>query len=51
VNARIYHGTLETLAERLDSQGGPVVIVVGEVAAQARGAAVDLAQEAFARTA
>lgn len=34
-NARIYHGTLETLGQRLDSHGGPVVIVVGEVAAQA----------------
>jgi len=40
-NARIFHGTLETLPERLDSQGGPVVIVVGEVAAQARGAQAD----------
>ena len=38
-NARIYHGTLRTLPERLMSQGGPVVIVVGEVAAQAQGAA------------
>ncbi len=41
-NARIFHGTLETLGRRLDSQGGPVVIVVGEVAAQARGAAEDM---------
>jgi uroporphyrin-III C-methyltransferase len=44
-NARIYHGTLETLGERLSSHGGPVVIVVGEVAAQAR----DLAEQAPSR--
>jgi len=50
-NARIYHGTLETLGDRLSSQGGPVVIVVGEVAAQARELAVDVAQETFARAA
>jgi uroporphyrin-III C-methyltransferase len=49
-NARIFHGTLETLPERLDSHGGPVVIVVGEVAAQAQ--AVDTDQDALlARTA
>lgn len=41
-NARAYHGTLETLPARLASQGGPVVIVVGEVAAQARAAELDL---------
>jgi uroporphyrin-III C-methyltransferase len=41
VDARIYHGTLETLGGRLNSQGGPVVIVVGEVAAQARTATLD----------
>jgi uroporphyrin-III C-methyltransferase len=40
-NARIYHGTLETLGDRLNSQGGPVVIVVGEVAAQAWAAVAD----------
>jgi uroporphyrin-III C-methyltransferase len=40
-DARIYHGTLETLGGRLNSQGGPVVIVVGEVAAQARTATLD----------
>ncbi len=41
--ARIYHGTLETLPGRLESQGGPVVIVVGEVAAQALGVAAEIA--------
>jgi len=49
-NARIYHGTLETLGDRLDSQGGPVVIVVGEVAAQARAADADV-EAPVARTA
>lgn len=48
VNARICHGTLETLGQRLDGRGGPVVIVVGEVAAQALGAA---AETPVARTA
>jgi uroporphyrin-III C-methyltransferase len=48
-NAKLYRGTLETLGERLKSHGGPVVIVVGEVAAQARELAVDVAQETFAR--
>jgi len=50
-NARIYHGTLRTLGERLTSQGGPVVIVVGEVAAQARERAVEVAEQAFQRAA
>jgi len=48
-NARICHGTLETLGARLSGHGGPVVIVVGEVAAQAQGAAADEAP--IARTA
>jgi uroporphyrin-III C-methyltransferase len=50
-NARIYHGTLETLGDRLSSHGGPVVIVVGEVAAQARERAAEVAEEAFQRAA
>jgi uroporphyrin-III C-methyltransferase len=34
--ARLYRGTLATLADQLaDTRGGPVLIVIGEVAAQA----------------
>jgi uroporphyrin-III C-methyltransferase len=47
-DARITQGTLATLGDRLDGHGGPVIIVVGEVAAQALGA---VAEEALARTA
>ena len=50
-DARIYRGTLETLGQRLNGQGGPVVIIVGEVAAQARDLAVDVAQETVQRAA
>ena len=48
-DARITHGTLATLGDRLGGQGGPVVIVVGEVAAQALGAVAD--EALVARTA
>ncbi len=48
--ARLYHATLATLAGQLaDTRGGPVLIVIGEVAARAwdaRTASPDLARAA-----
>jgi uroporphyrin-III C-methyltransferase len=45
-DARLYQGTLATLADRLaDTRGGPLLIVIGEVAAQAA-EALDLVREA-----
>lgn len=49
-DAQIYHATLATLAERLTTTGGPVLIIIGEVAAQAAQAdAQDLRDDLRAR--
>ena len=47
-DARLYRGTLETLAERLaDTGSGPVLIVIGEVAARACDARLDQEDDAL----